>query len=70
MRLISVKQCSIHVSRARYMVEKNLKNYMFISTKVKTSRTSNTAQSSCLDYLSLQKNVYELNGEALNSLKL
>ena len=32
MKLISVKQCSIHVSRARYIVEKNLKNYTFIST--------------------------------------
>ena len=34
MRLISAKQCSIHVSRARYMVEKNSKIYTFISTSL------------------------------------
>ena len=34
-RLISVKQCSIHVSRAEYKVEKKIQtDYMFISTSL------------------------------------
>ena len=34
-RLISVKQCSIHVSRAEYKVEKKIqRDYTFISTSL------------------------------------
>ena len=34
-RLISVKQCSIHVSRAEYKVEKKIQtDYTFISTSL------------------------------------